>query len=267
MPSQSDKWRIWDRETEYGGILYQRAVGDLPEMESSKSTARQIQPLVLPGYRILDVGCGAGHYLRSLRREIDVPFDYTGVDATASYVQLARKAWGEAEGVHFKTADVFSLPFQDGEFDIVISCNLLLHLPSVKVPLRELVRVGKRVILVRTLVGERSFRIQEVYSPETHPRSFAGPADEEEFGVSGEPRSFHFYNIYSESYIRKLLSMISDVASFEITADDRYEPNALTQAAEQNRAPDATYMIGRWQVNGYILQPWCFVKVVKEADC
>lgn len=262
---KSEKWRVWDSEIEYGQLLYKRATGELPEMESSKATARYVKTFISPGDRILDVGCGAGHYLRSLRREIDMPFDYTGVDATAHYIELARLAWENVEGVHFHKADVFSLPFQDGEFDIVISCNLLLHLPSIKVPLYELVRVSKKFIFVRTLVGERSFRIQEVYGPDTHPSSFAGSPNEEEFEDSGEPKGFHFYNIYSESYIRKLLLKISDVASAEIYPDNQYETNAIIEAGEQYRAPDATRMIDHWQVNGYILQPWCFVKVAKEG--
>lgn len=262
----SDTWRVWDREADYGELLYKRAIGEFPEMESSKTVAKLVKRWIRPNDRILDVGCGAGHYFRSLRREIQVPFSYTGVDATAQYIALARKAWGDNSDAHFQMADVFSLPFQAGEYDIVLSCNLFLHLPSVDIPLREVARVARRNALIRTLVGDRSFRIQEVYSPETHPRSFAGAQDQDEFDAQGEPRSFHYYNIYSKSYISKLIAHLPDISHCELVRDDQYNPSRLEAEAErEGAAPDTTQMIGGWQVNGYVLQPWCFISIDKSV--
>ena len=68
MSRLDDKWRVWDRETEYGRLLYQRATGELPEMESSKAMARQVKTFVSPGDRILDVGCGVAKNPGFLRR-------------------------------------------------------------------------------------------------------------------------------------------------------------------------------------------------------
>lgn len=170
--TKSDKhWRVWDRQKEYGQRLYRRAVGELPEMESAKATAKLMKGMVHSGDHILDVGCGAGHYLRSLRRIISCPFDYTGADATAGYIRLARKAWAKDRLARFAVEDAYDLSFADESFDLVISCNLLLHLPSIRRPLAELIRVARRAVVVRTLVGERSFRIQEV-----HPAAGRDPA-------------------------------------------------------------------------------------------
>jgi hypothetical protein len=30
--------RVWDREIDYGQLLYRRAIGELPEMESAKAS-------------------------------------------------------------------------------------------------------------------------------------------------------------------------------------------------------------------------------------
>jgi SAM-dependent methyltransferase len=267
MMAERDAWRIWDREASYGELLFRRATGELPEMESSKAVARLISSWVKPNDRILDVGCGAGHYLRSLRRVIQVPFSYMGVDATCDYIELARKAWHDDPQADFQVADVSSLPFQNGEYAIVLACNLFLHLPSITAPLREITRVAGRHALVRTLIGDRSFRIQEVYSPETHPRSFAGKPDEDEFDATGEPRSFHFYNIYSQSHISKLLARLPDIAGYKIVKDGDFEPMNLTiESRRTEAAPDTTEMIGGWQVNGYILQPWHFVLIDKRVE-
>ena len=90
---EPETWRVWDTEPGYGNLLYRRATGDLPEMESSKVVARLVKDWLRGGDAILDVGCGSGHYLRSLRRHISSDFSYTGVDATAAYIDLARQAW------------------------------------------------------------------------------------------------------------------------------------------------------------------------------
>ena len=91
---QMEVWRdSWNTSTEYGEVFYKRAVGDLPEMESSKAMASLLKEKISTGDHILDVGCGGGHYLRSLKNTVKVPFSYTGVDITASYIELAKRAW------------------------------------------------------------------------------------------------------------------------------------------------------------------------------
>ena len=65
MSKMSNQWKVWDRDENYGDVLYKRAVGDLPEMESSKNKALLMKKYVSDNTSLLDVGCGAGHYLRS----------------------------------------------------------------------------------------------------------------------------------------------------------------------------------------------------------
>lgn len=81
-----DKWRqSWLNKEDgerYGEVLYRRAIGEFPEMESSKAVAACVENIAKPIDRILDVGCGAGHYLRSLDRVLPFEFHYMGVDAT-----------------------------------------------------------------------------------------------------------------------------------------------------------------------------------------
>ena len=260
-----DAWRVWDGETEYGQLLFKRATGELPEMESSKAVAAIVKGLLQPDDRILDVGCGVGHYLRSLRTRIDIPFSYTGVDATVQYIELAREAWQKDLQANFEVGDVFSLPFRNESYEIVLSCNLLHHLPSIQTPLRELVRVSRKHILIRTLVGDRSFRIQEVRTQENYPTSLVGEPDQDDFDDNGEPRSFNFFNIYSKSYFEKLLSRIPDVESYHIAPDNMFDSASIDAVASGEAAPNATRMHGSWQVNGYILQPWSFVSIGRRS--
>ncbi|NQW22649.1 MAG: class I SAM-dependent methyltransferase [SAR202 cluster bacterium] len=250
----TDKWRkTWldDLECErYGSLLYSRAIGELPEMESSKAVAARLRSVAKPGDQILDAGCGAGHYLRSLSNNLPFEFQYTGVDATPRFIELARQAFASFSDADFEIGDINALPFADASYDLVMSNNVLLHLPSIQKPLQELCRVARRYVLVRTLVGERSFRIQDVH----------GSGDE--FDETGEPIEFHYYNIYSKPYIEYLLANIPFVKSWQIVPDQAFDETRIAEAAtEQSDAPDVTTMLGGWQLNGYILQPWSFIEV------
>ena len=219
-------------------------------MESSKAVAKISATWVENGDGILDVGCGAGHYLRSLKRLISCGFSYTGVDSCSLYIDLARQAFSGQANVSFEIGDIYQLPFLDSTFDIVISSNVFLHLPSIEKPLQELCRVARKYVLIRTLVGERSFRIQEV-------RSLG-----DEFDDAGMPRSFNYYNIYSQAYIEHLLRKVPHVERWEITPDNDFDPQRIVaSAAEQPGSHNVTSMLGNWQVNGYILQPWAFIRI------
>ena len=89
---RKQNWANWG-DQKYAEVMYRRAIGDLPEMESSKAVARRVIPFWTIGNTILDVGCGVGHYLRSLRRELGSGFDYTGVDIAPHHLALAKKAF------------------------------------------------------------------------------------------------------------------------------------------------------------------------------
>lgn len=245
--------RVWgqDENEEYAQVFYKRAIGELPEMESSKAAAKILAGWTRDGTTILDAGCGAGHYLRSFKNGIPTRFNYTGVDLTPLYIDLAKKAFPEQLDVHFEIADVFDLPFADQQFDMVHSSNVFLHLPSIRRPLQELCRVARKHVLIRTLVGTRSFRIQDVYN------NGGGEFDSED-----KPYHFHYFNIYSQAYVESLLRKIPGVEGWNITPDTDFDPARITAAvSEQPDAEDITKMLGGWQVNTYILQPWAFIKV------
>lgn len=255
MAETTEKWRTWDGDGGYGETLYKRAVGDLPEMESSKAAARRIQALWTPGETILDVGCGAGHYLRSLRRELGPDVAYTGADATRNYVELARKAFADDAKATFEQADIFNLPFADGSYDIVMCNNVLLHLPSIAKPLTELVRVARRALVIRMLCGDRTFLIRDVR-----------PGNPE-IDANGEPTSFNHFNIYSRAYVSSVLEALPGVSAVRIEDDQDFDAAAVNCSRQENdNRFNSTRMVGNTQVNGCILQPWAFVYVTKTVS-
>ena len=248
------KWKIWDEDKNYGKLLFDRAVGDSREMESSRAAAIVLKEFVKNNETITDVGCGAGHYLRSIIDVLNVQFKYQGVDATQNYVELAKKAWSSYSFAKFIHGDIYNIPLEDKSSDIVINCNVLLHLPSVKKPIEELLRVAKRVLIIRTLAGDRSFRILDVKPSEIN---------NEEFNDDGEPKNYHYYNIYRKEYLKSLIVANPRVSKVEIFDDKNFNPLNITDDEIKLKGVhyDVTKMISEWQVNGYIMQPWCFIIV------
>lgn len=242
--------RGWGKnlEEEYGQVLLKRAVGELPEMESSKAVARLVAAQLRRGESVLDVGCAVGHYLRSLRQRIQAPFQYMGVDSTPLYIELARKAHSQDSQADFLMGDIHALPFADAAYDVTICNNLLLHLPLISHPIKELCRVTARLLVIRTLIGERTFLIKEVR--------------DEGSTLESNAASFNHYNIYSRRMVTKILEGIPRVKEFEIKSDTDFDATRINQDAEiYERSDNPTRTLAGWQVNGYILQPWCFAIV------
>ncbi len=255
-----ENWRIWDKEKEYGDIFYMRSTGQRPEMESSKAAAKLVASIADKGDLILDVGCGAGHYLISLEAALQSPYSYLGVDATSHYIDLARKAFSQKDTralrskTDFMVGDIFNLPLEDKTADIVMCNNVLLHLPAVEKPLKELWRVTKKYLLVRALIGKTAFRIKQINSPES-------------YSEDGEPANFHFFNIYSEDYIRTLVEGFQDVKDIKLTEDRDFNKQNLGHPSNYTSctAPhDITTVVNGMQVNRYIIQPWQFLLIEKD---
>ena len=249
----------WLGRSDYAETFYLRAKGNLPEMESSKAVAGLLTDKIYEGDSLLDVGCGAGHYLRSLLKRIKVPFAYTGVDATSNFIEKGLAAWQDQPQISFQLGDIYDLPFSNMEFDIVMCNNVLLHLPSIVKPIRELLRVARRYVLVRTLIGERSFRVQEVYSKANWP--FSEVSEEDEFDESGEPVSFGYENIYAKGYFESVIRRANPRANIEFIPDTFFDAEAINRSAETEGLPNATRVINGMQVLGYIITPWTLVLI------
>ena len=260
MDKGLDRWRNeWLSPKEgkdYGDLFFKRAAGQLPEMESSKAAAKRVRSLLGAGQMLADIGCGAGHYYRSLRASIPFAFRYLGVDATPYYVQRARAAFQSDANARFVEGDIFDLPLEDQAADAVMCNNVLLHLPSIAMPIAELLRIARRVVLARTLVWDRSYVVKDV-APEV-----AG----DEFDETGEPRSFHFLNISSEKYLRRLLGSNERVRSVSFERDGDYDPQKVADTGTHlAHAWDRTSVANGMQVSGALLLPWTWVTVELAA--
>jgi SAM-dependent methyltransferase len=96
---------------------------------------------VVPGTRVLEVGCGNGRYLGALR---DRGARAVGCDLSPGILRTAGHP-------ALLNADVTALPVRDGAVDVVLACHLLDLVPDRAAAIRELRRVlapGGRCVAV-----------------------------------------------------------------------------------------------------------------------
>ena len=93
--------------------------------------------------KALDVGFGSGIYLEEL---LKMGFDCSGTDISSEMLETCRIRLQEDENasrVHLKIGDVEHIPFNDGEFDLVLCIGVLGYLLRDEMALAELKRVVK----------------------------------------------------------------------------------------------------------------------------
>ena len=93
--------------------------------------------------RVLDVGCGIGHWSRCLTPFLSADCALTGVDREPQSLEEARK---RSTSIHhltttFLEADAARLPFPDASFDMVTCQTVLIHVNDPVAVLREMIRV------------------------------------------------------------------------------------------------------------------------------
>ena len=90
--------------------------------------------------RILEVGCGAGTFWSENRHRLPSGMCLSLTDLSAGMLDSARST---LDGIPITccVADVQSLPFADGSFNLVIANHMLYHVPDIAGALREVRRV------------------------------------------------------------------------------------------------------------------------------
>jgi ubiquinone/menaquinone biosynthesis C-methylase UbiE len=124
-----------------GGVFWRLGIGsDLRRLYDAAAEIGR-QPV---GSAILDIPCGGGVALRGLRPGQEVRYVAADISSTMlDKTMAAARERGVDDQVEPRIADVGALPFDDGEFDLVVSFTGLHCFPDPHLAVRELGRVTR----------------------------------------------------------------------------------------------------------------------------
>lgn len=122
---------------------------------------RELEPVIRPGMRILDVGCGGGQFaLRLADRFADI--ELVGVDLSPDQIARARRRTSGRAQLSFVESSALELPFDAEIFDLVYSVGSLKHWPDPELGVRECARVATPGARLFVMEGDRGCRHEDL---------------------------------------------------------------------------------------------------------
>lgn len=91
--------------------------------------------------RLLEVGCGVGTVSTHVAE--NYALDATGVDLDAEQIATANERAAGLDNLRFLEGDATGLPFEDAQFDVVLSFMAMHHVADCGAAFREIARVLK----------------------------------------------------------------------------------------------------------------------------
>jgi SAM-dependent methyltransferase len=162
------------------------------------------------GKRVLDVGCGNGYVLERYARH---GAEVCGIDLTETAIGLSRQRFALA-GLRgeFRATDGDTVPYPDGQFDIVCSMGVLHHIEDPRPMLAEMRRVlrpGGELILM--LYHRHSWKYQVVLRlKRLFDRRYRGKSQAEALNMNDGP-DCPLAKVYSKAEVLRLMSGFDDV--------------------------------------------------------
>lgn len=114
--------------------LLEKVRGDYDEIADAFSASRtdlwpemeRFRDFVKAGDRILDIGCGNGRAYQLFK---GLAIEYEGLDASAKLIAHANEKIHEMLAT-FRVGPMTAMPYEQGEFDVVMAVAVLHHVPS-----------------------------------------------------------------------------------------------------------------------------------------
>lgn len=112
------------------------------DRRSLSDSHRRLAPLLLPGLRVLDVGCGTGAITGDVADIVGDDGIAVGSDINEALLERASARRFSRPQLHFVRSDVFALPFTRA-FDIVTAARVLQWLANPERALSAMCRAAK----------------------------------------------------------------------------------------------------------------------------
>jgi ubiquinone/menaquinone biosynthesis C-methylase UbiE len=90
--------------------------------------------------RVLEVGCGAAYTMEVIK---SIGYKIVGIDNSPESVEICKR-----KGFEAVLGDAKNIPFPSKSFDIVFSEGMLAHQENLEPVVKELTRVGKKVVFI-----------------------------------------------------------------------------------------------------------------------
>jgi SAM-dependent methyltransferase len=137
-------WENWDGDG-VAETIESYWLGSAHERVHREVLADLCAPLLAAsGTEALEVGCGTGMIYERLVPRLLANERYTGVDVSERMLEIGRRKFPKAR---LLAGDGYGLKFPDRAFDVVLSFEVLGHLPEIGSLLREMVRVARRTVI------------------------------------------------------------------------------------------------------------------------
>lgn len=146
-----------------------------------------------PGMRVLEVGPGNGRYSVESARAVSPAGSLVTIDNEPRMIERVQ-ARAQAEGLanlEARTADVFALPFADGEFDAVYMITVIGEIPQPERALAEFRRV---------MLAGGTLAFSELFFDPDYPtrRSLVQQAEQSGFKLKSQSGNFFSYTLVFE---------------------------------------------------------------------
>jgi ubiquinone/menaquinone biosynthesis C-methylase UbiE len=135
MPINPNTPQYWDK-------IYSSEGHTDPNLRNDPFSFEVINSYLPNEGKFLDVGCGSGYLLSFISRKRQ-KLQLYGSDFSSRGVKIAQKR----VSAEFTTASIYDLPYQDHEFDVVTTTEVLEHLSDIDKAVSELSRVTKTLSL------------------------------------------------------------------------------------------------------------------------
>lgn len=188
------------------------------------------------GRRVLDLGCNVGYGTEVLAKDARLA---VGVDVSVRAIEAAVEGV-RTPGLTFRVIDGRSLPFEDGSFDLVVSCQVVEHVVDTESFLGEVRRVLAPDGLVVLTTPNAALRLDPGEKPwyPFHVREYDASALRAMLG-----RSFRHVEV---------LGMVASGAVASVERERVDEARRVARRAKERRLLPRLAADGRWAVRGLL---------------
>ncbi|MFA6424636.1 MAG: class I SAM-dependent methyltransferase [Phycisphaerae bacterium] len=188
MTQQSSQHFNFDKIASSYDNWYDSARGAMYD-RLEKQAIGQLLPDVTKHTRLLEIGCGTGHWSRYFSNK---GFDVTGIDISAEMIKIARQK--QIPNSRFEIADGRNLPFEDESFDVAAAITVLEFASEPEKIISEMIRCIKKsnsiliIGVLNALSGYNQKRKKELGSVYSSSHLFSPKQIQELLSRYGEPK-------------------------------------------------------------------------------